>query len=565
MSMHVPFQTATPRLHPSQLSFRLGLARSRTGLYPLHSLDFILMDLERPDACTRHAHWCTGDLTGRLLEFLSCAEGLDGKHDERLPELFARILRTQRPSGLFGRFAASARTASPPEDELVAGGSRLFSGLVRYYEASGDWRALEGAVGMAEVMLRRRDAWVEHLLKPHAIRIEWWVTEGLAQVYRLTGDGRYLDFCGQIGEAIDRYEYLHSHGLMSTLRGLQLAALYSGDAGLARKPEEMRRLARENAWPMPDGCVTESFPHSFRNEGCSIADWLMLNLNAGLLTGDGRAYEAAQNTLWNALFFNQFISGSFGHRDLTPSGYEMGPISEAWWCCLHHCGMAMTEYARHAVTLRGATVHVNLLVPGEFTLRPPEGGKITVTVATGFPASATTYVTVSGLPAGYEVDLRVPDCVHEACVEHTRYDAAMRVKLTGRLGHHLEQAPGGVVLRYGPLVLAPMFYYWNTASRPASDAAGVPQGYIPATLPPGIPRLLVGEGDEHRLLDLPTEPLPEWSYCEEGPGLELSMPGAAVNVPAAFDNGETVDLRFNALCQLTSNMTLNETPILFQA
>lgn len=42
---------------------------------------------------------------------------------------------------------------------------------------------------------------------------------------------------------------------------------------------------------MPDGCVSETFPHSNRNEACSIADWLMLNLNAGLLLGDDAAYD----------------------------------------------------------------------------------------------------------------------------------------------------------------------------------------------------------------------------------------------------------------------------------
>ncbi len=58
-----------PLLAASQLSFRIGLARTRTAAYPLDSLDFIMMDLERPDNRTRHAHWCAGDLTGRLLEF----------------------------------------------------------------------------------------------------------------------------------------------------------------------------------------------------------------------------------------------------------------------------------------------------------------------------------------------------------------------------------------------------------------------------------------------------------------------------------------------------------------
>ena len=53
----------------------------RMAAYPLDSLDFIMIDLERPEGSSRHASWCTGDLTGRLLEFLSVSEGVDGKSD----------------------------------------------------------------------------------------------------------------------------------------------------------------------------------------------------------------------------------------------------------------------------------------------------------------------------------------------------------------------------------------------------------------------------------------------------------------------------------------------------
>ena len=87
---------AKPCLSQSQLSFRIGLARERTQKYPMDDMNFILMDLERPEQSSRHAHWCAGDLTGRTLEFLSTADGVDGVTDERLPEMFNRILNTQR-------------------------------------------------------------------------------------------------------------------------------------------------------------------------------------------------------------------------------------------------------------------------------------------------------------------------------------------------------------------------------------------------------------------------------------------------------------------------------------
>ena len=136
-----------PSLAPSQLSFRLGLARTRSSAYPMDSMDFIMMDLERPEGCSRHAHWCTGDLTGRLLEFLSCAEQVDGKSDPRLDALFERILKQRRPSGLFSRYHDQATNAS--EEHFRAGSGRLFPGVIRYYELTGDDRALQAAEGLA--------------------------------------------------------------------------------------------------------------------------------------------------------------------------------------------------------------------------------------------------------------------------------------------------------------------------------------------------------------------------------------------------------------------------------
>ena len=40
---------ATPLLSPSQIQFRLGLVRQRTRTYLLDSMDFIMIDLERPE------------------------------------------------------------------------------------------------------------------------------------------------------------------------------------------------------------------------------------------------------------------------------------------------------------------------------------------------------------------------------------------------------------------------------------------------------------------------------------------------------------------------------------
>ncbi len=59
----------------------------------------------------------------------------------------------------------------------------------------------------------------------------------------------------------------------------------------------------------------------------------MLNLDAGLILGDDAAYDKAERIFWNALAFNQLITGCFGHRPMAGNGYGVIGMEEAWWCC----------------------------------------------------------------------------------------------------------------------------------------------------------------------------------------------------------------------------------------
>jgi len=558
---------SAPQVSGSQVDFTIGLARTRTASYPLDSMDFIMMDLERPDGCSRHAHWCTGDLTGRLLEFLSSAEGVDGKSDPRLADLFERILRQRRRSGLFGRYAGwlGASTKEPPENDFRSGAERLFSGLIRYYGLTGDERALDAAAGVAQRIISQKDAWHKHIKATSGKVINAWVTEPFARLYGITKEDRYLDFVGMINEHLGTCETLcHAHGFMSTLRGLQIAAIVTGDKTWNEKPQQNRRIIIDRHFEMPDGCTSECFPSSIRNEGCSIADWLMLNLNAGRICGDDSAYEKAERIFFNALAFNQWITGGFGHRGLTGNGYGLTHLGEAWWCCVHDGGMAMAEYARHAVTFRDATVRINLLVPGRFTIPVPGGPDAEVAIATNYPASAETTIEARNLPADVDVKVRVPGCISQPDLSETRSSHGVRLVLNGKLGHRIEQCHTGVIVTYGPLVLSPSTYLSESPGMAISGDKAVPAGYIPDSLPDGTPSLALGdEVDSDGFLRVDPAPLPEWSYFEEGPGSRCGVKGSTANVPVKFHDGKIKTLRFCPLCYNTSNLNLFETPIVF--
>lgn len=556
-----------PTLAPSQLSFRIGLARTRTSAYPMDSMDFIMMDLERPDGCSRHADWCTGDLTGRLLEFLSCAEQVDGKSDPRLAALFERILKQRRPSGYIGRY--EGRAIKPPEQDNPLSSScasRLLSGLVRYFDLTGDARALEAAEGMAKRLWAAQDGWREHFKSNGGRLADAWMGEPFARLFEITQDRRWLEFCGMIREQMGTCESrVHSHGFMTSLRGLQVAALVTGDLSWNDKAEQNRQLIIEKRFEMADGCINEYFPRSSRNEGCSIADWLMLNLNAGLIRGDDAAYERAERIFWNALAFNQWITGAFGHREVTTNGYGVRLMEEAWWCCVHDAGMAMTEYARHVVTCREGTIRVNFLVPGKFTVPMPSGKEANVTISTAYPARAEATIEAEGVPAGAKVKLRVPVCVRKPEVSESRHGEKVKLMFKGDLGHRVEPCRPGVLLTYGPLVLVPAIYGFGSIKLSEVDRPGL-AGYVPEELPAAVPALKLDRSvDADGFVQLEPGPIPDWSYFDEGPTSRTKIEGAVATAPVQLADGQVTPARFTPMCYNTSNLCLFDTPVVFRS
>jgi hypothetical protein len=554
---------ARPLLKSSQIQFRLDLVRQRLRSYPLDSNDFIMVDLERPDLFHKHADWCTGDQTGRFLEFLSSAEGIDGHTEPRMHEIFERVLRQRRASGLIGRYACQPKPA-PPENDFKGGSERLFPGLIRYYELTRDPRALEAAVGIAKFALNHRDQWLELIKKNGARFYQAWISEPMALLYGLTKESSYLDFTAMIEEYIEPPDNgCHAHGYLSTLRGLQLAALITGDKGWNSKVERYRKSIIERNFIMPDGCVPEVFPPARRNEGCSIADWVILNLNAGLINGDEEAYAQADHAVWNALAFNQWITGAFGHREMTNSGYGLRYLEEAVWCCVYIGGLALATYARHAVSLKDETIHINLLLPGEYRL--PIAGKMDaeVQILTSYPASPDTLITARHVPENFKINLRVPSCVKHPEISQQRNADTVVVKMKGILGHHLEQTSRGKMIYYGPLVLVPQINTWQDSTLSQSEKSNVSTGYIPGIIPEGLAELQVGEADADGFLHLSDQPLPDWFVFEEGPGSHFGISGAAVNIPVPDSKGRTNLVRFVPECYCTSNLTLGVTPIVF--
>ncbi len=556
----MPYSTlSTPLLYDSQLKYRLGLAKARLDHYPLDSMNFIMMDLERPKLRTRHAHWCSYDLTGRLLFFYALADGVDGKHIEKLPELYERIMNNRRPSGVFGN--SFELNGEIPESALVIG-THFLSGLVNYYALTGDMRALNAARESADFMLAKEDAMVESLKNPGGPNnMSCWIVEGFAELYRETCEEKYLRIVRRIAlECFGGLKGAHSHGYMTTLRGILKAAIYAQDSELAEFVRTHRQEILDNGCVTPNGDITESFPFSFRNEGCSVADWVMLNPLYAYVSGDNEAYVMAEHSLWNALYFNQFVTGGFGHRYLSGHGYRTY-VEEAWWCCTPNAGMCFAEVARHVVTMRNGRLKLNFFIPGRYTLPTPEG-EVTVTVTTRYPAGAETIVKVTGTKA--EIDVRVPDFIKGYTCRRVETPLGYELHLNGRMGHYTETFDRGTVVKYGPMVIAPMIYFWNTYEN-NTESTTVPTGYAHENALSQNLKLALGKPDGDGFYHLEHKPFPAWSVFEEGEMAGVSGGEVATaHVPVLLPDGTKGELFMQPLCSATSNLTLMDIVVDFQ-
>ncbi|MEA4890507.1 MAG: glycoside hydrolase family 127 protein [Clostridiaceae bacterium] len=509
---------------------------------------------------------CTGDLTGRYLEMLARSMDHDTHDEERLHQLFNRILKCKTHLGPVGLDFIEGLD-NPAKADPFSVGAKTFVGSIRYYLQTGEGKALQLAIDTAEYFLARIEI-VDKTITQGKFNTAWWITEPFALLYGITGDERYLKPCRIIEKAMPAsIEKTHSHSFMTTLRGLQLAAIFSGDNSFNRLPEKFRTEIQERAvWA--DGNIPEIFPMSTRNEGCSIADWIMLNLYAGFITGNDEAYEKAELAMYNAFALNQLVNGSFGHRllDKDRRGYQQGElVEEAWWCCVHNCGISIIEYANHAVTLRDNYIKVNLLVPGKYCFEI-DGKKVTVTITARYPEKADALIFLTGACQGLELDVRIPAGIRNGKVSKTVMPGGgLRFTLSGDIGYYIETTPHGSVLKYGPLVMVPLRYM--SKSEVVYDdfsKSAAPEGYVPDIMPTDRPVIVpVKEKDDAGFFVYSQEPWPVWQCYEEGILSPLAYGELSVNVPLYYPDGQIRLTRFYPEWLSSTSLVGFDLPLVF--
>jgi DUF1680 family protein len=186
--------------------------------------------------------------------------------------------------------------------------------------------------------------------------------EGLALLARASGEQRYRDAAVAIAARIERRPDQHSHGWLTSLRGrILLVEDGADDLGAIEREWEAFAASENLLWT---GGPPEYFaPGIGRDEGCSSADWLRINLSLWRLTRDERYLAAAEDALFNAFLGNQFPSGDFGHIPLSDDGFAYG-ARQGWWCCTLHGARAFPAVLASAFHAEDGELHYDLPVDG---------------------------------------------------------------------------------------------------------------------------------------------------------------------------------------------------------
>ncbi len=352
-----------------------------------------------------------GDWPGRTLEAYSRVSlALGGPASTRFDEVGKGLLSHLTEEGKFETiFNGNPHDFS---NGFWFGQCRAILGLVWAYHYTNDEEYKNASVKAADYI-------VAHFFdegQPGAPSPFWWVaTEALGEVQRITQDKKYSEFALKIASTIPpasaNFYGLHTHSYLLSLRGCMYAHETLGDLGVLNKVLEQHAVFRDRImWP--GGGIIEHLGgrgwntlNYWFDEGCSVDDWLGLNLDLWRTTGDAKYMDMVERIHLNHFYFDQDAAGGFcGDR-----GVDATREGSPWpFCCSMHGTSTLAELTQYIASTDGARVWVNVFLPGTVTLKT-SGQEVALDLETKYPADGNLHIAVGGAgKEAFPLYVRVP-------------------------------------------------------------------------------------------------------------------------------------------------------------
>ena len=354
----------------------MAVKRLTTGQFlPVFTNEFILADVNiDPDNPRRFFNY-SGDLSGRYIEALSFL--CTGSSCGRIDTLVRETLKYQHKDGRFGdtSLVFLEKYIGREHMPLLWGNGRMLTGLLEYYNYTRDSSSLKSARMLGDFFL----ATYRQVTPAVSKRLEGLGADGiicftqyvepLVRLSVVTGDTAYATAAAEVYRMLPERGILHSHGYLTTLRGV--LELYDYDRKIVHfnyVRDAYKDLVSSDDFTVY-GSVQEYFgKRGERDEGCSTADLIRLSLHLYRITGDAFYLEKAEFALYNALYFNQFFTGDFGHHTFDTISSYSPAFNAAWWCCTMS-GLRALQVVKNEgfIESKGDTIRLNLFLDTDYS------------------------------------------------------------------------------------------------------------------------------------------------------------------------------------------------------
>lgn len=398
----------------------------------------------------------------------------DPKLDAYLDTLIAKIAAAQEADG----YLYTARTIDPLHPHPWSGNQRwilegvnshelydlghLYEAAVAHYQATGKRNLLDIALKTANLLCNtfgpgKRAIWPGHQI----------VEMGLAKLYRVTGDQRYLELAKFMLDsrgpqskeegAGNPYVEADKRVVDQTVappggHAVRAVYMYSGMADVAALTGNNEYVnALDKIWDNVAGkklhitggigarAAGESFGNDYElpnmsayNETCAAVGNDFWNERLFLLHADSKYIDVMERTLYNGLISGVSLDGKtfFYQNPLEATGLADKDQRSPWFgvaCCPGNITRFMASVPGYVYAQRGDAIWVNLFVASAADIKLDNGRTVKMVQETRYPWEGAVKMTVDpGQPAAMTIHVRIPGWARNQPVPTDLYRFAER-------------------------------------------------------------------------------------------------------------------------------------------
>jgi hypothetical protein len=410
----------------------------------------------------------------------------DAKLDAYLDSLIEKIGAAQEKDG----YLYTARTIDPLRPHPWSGQERwilegvdshelydlghLYEAAAAHYAATGKRSLLDIALRSANLLCDtfgpgKREIWPGHQI----------VEMGLAKLYRVTGDVRYLNlakFMLDVRGPQSKEEGAGNPYVQAQMRvvdqteavtgghAVRAVYMYSGMADVAALTGDMAYVnALDKIWDNVAGkklhitggigarAVGESFGADYElpnmsayNETCAAVGNDFWNHRLFLLHADAKYIDVMERTLYNGLISGVSLDGKtfFYQNPLEATGFAGKDQRSPWFgvaCCPGNITRFMASVPGYVYAQRNDAIWVNLYVASSADIQLDNGRAVHIAQETRYPWDGAVKMTVSpDRPAALTIHVRIPGWARNQPVASDLYrfsdvnNAPVVLKVNGR-------------------------------------------------------------------------------------------------------------------------------------